>query len=186
MSSENFDIEQMRKAWVEMGKALGMKPVSDHNPDNLNKKKTALDCLRDRYHVFWIISLLMVGGGFLIFSGGIFVENQLNFWLGVAYAVYFLTVFGMDLWLWKGLATIDPLRMSVAEIADRSMFYRKRHLLFMAILLPMAIALIGFTGYVFSSEIYFLNGMVVGVVCGAIVGIMQFRKFMAEYRNLSE
>ena len=76
--------------------------------------------------------------------------------------------------------------MSVSEVAYNAMFYRKRHLQFMAVLIPMAVALLGFTGYVFSSEIYFPYGMIVGAVCGLIIGIIQFRKFMAEYRKLSE
>ncbi|MDE6381189.1 MAG: hypothetical protein K2L11_12020, partial [Muribaculaceae bacterium] len=48
MNSNNMDIEQMRKAWIEMGKALGME-TSPGDPDNLNKMKTSLDRLRDGY-----------------------------------------------------------------------------------------------------------------------------------------
>lgn len=184
MNNENFDIEQMRKAWLEMGKVLGTIP--ERNPENLDKKRTALDKLRERYMTFWIISLVMVFAGFLIFSRGIFIVSRMNLWLGVAYSVYFLTAFGMEFWLWNELGSIDPPRMSISEIADKSMFYRKKHLQFMAILIPMAIALIGFTGYVYSSEIYFLNGMIFGCIIGLIIGTIQFRRFMAEYRKLSD
>lgn len=186
MNSENFDIEQMRKAWAEMGKALGMQAIPENNPQILNKKKTSLDRLRDRYQAFWIIGLLMAFAGFFMFSvGGIVADDRLKLWLGIAYAVYFLTAAGLDFWLWKGIATIDPLQMSVAEIAGSSMLYRKRHLQFMAVLIPMAIALLGFTAYVFSFEKFFVSGMSFGIICGGIVGIFQFRKFMNEYRNLS-
>lgn len=186
MSTQNFDIEQMKQAWVEMGKALGMQQAIDNNPKDYDKKKTALDRLRGRYRIFWIFSLIMAFVGFLIFSGGTFVMNRLNLWLGIAYAIYFLTVSSMDYWLGKGLATIDPLRMSVSEIAGKSMFYRKRHLQFMIILIPMAISLICFTGYVFSSEMYFLNGMIAGAILGLIIGTIQFRRFMGEYRKLAD
>lgn len=186
MNEDNIDIEQMRKAWTEMGKALGMQTIPSGYHNNLNKKKTALDRLRDRYNAFWIISLIMAVGSFFIFSRGIFVVNNLNLWLGISFTVYFLTASCMDFWLWKGIGAIDPLRMNISEISEKSMYYRKKHLQFMAILIPMAIALLCFTGYVFSSEIYFLNGMIVGVVIGAIVGSLQFRRFMAEYRNLSD
>lgn len=185
MSKDNIDIEQMRKAWLEMGKSLGMQTLPNSEPIDFNKKKTALDRLRDRYNVFWIISLVMTFVGFMIFSRGIFIVSHLNFWLGIAYAAYFLTVSCMDFWFWRGICTIDPLRMNVSEISEKSMFYRKRHLQFMAILIPMAIALLCFTGYVFSSEIYFLNGMIAGAVIGAIIGTIQFRRFMAGYRDLS-
>lgn len=186
MNSENIDIEQMRKAWVEMGKALGMQSGLDNNPEDFNKKKTALDRLRDRYRLFWTMSLPLAFSTFMIFSRRMIAENHMNFWLGVACAVYFLTVFCMDFWLWRGIGSINPLKMSIAEIAEKSMFYRKRHLQFVAILIPIAIALIGFMGYVFSSEKYVLNGITVGAICGGFVGIMQFRRFMAEYRNLSD
>lgn len=186
MSTNDFDIEQMRQAWVEMGKALGMSSIPGNNPKDFQRKKTTLDHLRERYHIFWIFSLVMAFAGFLIFSSGTFILSNLNLWLGIAYAVYFLTASSMDYWLWKGLGTIDPLRMSVSEIAEKSMFYRKRHLQFMIVLIPMAIALICFTGYVFSSEMYFLNGMIAGAILGIIIGTIQFRRFMAGYRNLSD
>ena len=185
MNTENIDIEQMRKAWLAMGEGLGMKLPTDNNPDNLNKKKTALDRLRDKYRIFFTISLLMIFVSFMVFSRNP-VGSPLKFWLGVAYAAYFLTACCLDFWLWRGIGTINPLRMSVSEVAGKAMFYRHRHLQFMAVLLPMAIALMFFTGYVFSSEIYLLNGMAVGAFCGLVIGIIQFRRFMAEYRKLSE
>lgn len=185
-NTDNFDIRQMREAWIEMGKALGMQPSSDGNPEDLKKKKTDLDRLRNRYQVFWTACLLLGFGTFMIFSTNSFGNNRLNIWLGVAYAVYFLTASGMDFWLWRGLGTIDPLTLTVSDIADKALFYRKRHLQFMAVLIPMAIALIGFTGYVFSSEMFFLNGMIAGVICGVIIGIIQFRRFMSCYHNLSD
>lgn len=186
MKSENLDIEQIRKAWTEMGKALGMQTVYDSDPKDFCKKKTALDQLRERYIRFAIMSLVMVFPGFFIFSRGIFMISNLHFWLGLAFAVYFLTASCMDFWLWRGIGSLDPLRMSVSEIYGKSMFYRKRHLQFVGILIPMMIALLGFTGYVYFSEMYFLYGMIAGAICGGIIGVFQFRQFMAEYRELSD
>lgn len=68
MNTENIDIEQMRKAWLAMGEGLGMKLPTDNNPDNLNRKKTALDRLRDKYRIFFTISLLMIFVSFMVFS----------------------------------------------------------------------------------------------------------------------
>lgn len=186
MNIENQDIEQMRKAWIEMGKALGMQPAPFNDPGEMGSKKTALDRLRNRYRVFWIASLLLSFGTFMFFSSRSIMDGRLYLWLGIAYAVYFLTAFCMDFWLYNGLGTINPLKMGVTEVAWKSAFYRKRHLQFMVVLIPMAIALIAFTGYVFSSEMYFLNGLATGVILGLIIGIIQLRRFMTEYRNLSE
>lgn len=184
MNTENIDIERMRKAWLAMGEALGMQPSADSDPDNLNKRKTALDRLRHKYRVFWTVAIFMIFGSFMMFHGSP-GESQYSSWLRVAFALYFLTVFCMDHWLWRGICTIDPLRMGVAEVVAKAMHYRKMHLQFMAVLIPAAMALLGATGYVFSSQIYFLSGMVVGAFCGFIIGIIQFRRFMAEYRSLS-
>lgn len=186
MNTENFDIDEMRKTWMEMGKTLGMQTVADSNPKDLDRKKTALDRLRERYLTFSAISFVMMFATFMVFSRGIFEVSHLRFWLGVSFAVYFLTASCMDFWLWNGIGTIDPLRMSVSEVTDKSLFYRKRHLQFMTILIPMVIALLGFTGYVFSFETYFVGGMILGVILGTIIGVCQFRRFMSEYRELSE
>lgn len=186
MSTENINIEQIRRAWIEMGKGLGMQPSHEDNPNNFNKNKTALDRLRDKYRVFWSMAIGLMFGSFMIFSKGMIIENNLNLWLGIAYAVYFLTCFAMDFWLYRGIGTIDPINMTVADIVKKSIYYKKWHLRFMTVLIPMAIALIGFTGYVFSSEKYFLSGMIVGAICGVIIGIIQFRRFMADYRKLAE
>lgn len=186
MNRENIDVEQMRKLWLAMGESLGVQSSPHCNSVNFYKKKTSLDRLRDKYRVFWIVSLLMIFVSFMIYSRGLIVESPLNFWLGVAYAVYFLTAFCMDYWLWRGIGSINPLRMSVSEVADKAMFYRKRHLQFVAVLIPMVVALLTFTGYVFYSEVYFLYAMISGAICGLIIGTFQFRRFMAEYRRLSE
>jgi len=186
MTSENVNLDQIKKAWQVMGESLGSKPTHGSNPENLQNKKTALDRLRDKYGVFRAIALLMTFPSFMIFSRGVFVDNTLNLYLGVAYAVYFLTCFFMDQWLWIGVGTIDPLRMGVSQVAEKAAHYKKRHLQFVTILIPMAIVLLGFTGYVFSADKYFLIGMATGAVVGAIIGTSQFRRFMAEYRKLIE
>lgn len=186
MNKDNIDIEEMRKAWYEMGRALGIQTLPDSHSQDLARRKTALDRLRDRYLSFWVISLVMTVLGFLIFSRGVFVTNPLNFWLGVAYAGYFLIVSSMDFWLWKGLGQIDPLRLSVTETSAKSLFYRKRHLQFMAVLIPMAATLLCFTGYVFSSEMFFINGMIAGAIIGLIIGTVQLRRFMSGYRKLTD
>lgn len=185
MTHENVNLDELKRAWLAMGETLGMnRPEND--PKNLDEMKTALDRLRQKYRVFWITSLGMVFVSFMVFSRGMLIDSEWNVWLGVAYSVYFLTAFSMDQWLYSGIGTIDPLRQSVSEVAAKAMFYRKRHLQFIVVLIPMAVALIAFTGYVFSDETYFISGMITGALLGIILGIFQFRRFMAYYRQLSE
>ncbi len=186
MTSENANIDQLKKAWYVMGECLGIRPTPDSDPENLKNKKTALDRLRNQYRTLFAISLPMVFTSYLIFSRAVPAYGKQSLYLGIAYAAYFIITFIMDRWLWTGIGTIDPLKMSVSQVVEKSMFYRKRHLQFIAILIPIAVVLLGFTGYVFLSNIYFLSGIIVGAICGAILGIIQFRRFMDEYRKLSE
>lgn len=186
MNIESHDIVQIKKAWSKIGHSLESQCAPDLDPESYKRKKTALDRLRDKYRTFCVISLLMVFNSFLTFSRVPLADSKPNFWLGVVYALYFLIAFCMDYWLWKGIGTIDPLRMSVVEVSGKALFYRKKHLQFVVAIIPIAIVVLGFTVYQFSANIYFLAGMVAGAVCGLVIGTAQLRRFMAEYRNLSE
>lgn len=186
MTPDNIDLDNLKKSWMEMGRSLGSQFDHGYNPDQLSNMKTTLDRLRDRYRVFWRVGLIMIFTSSFIFSGDIINENPLNIYLCFVFPIYFLTCFLMDHWLWKGIGSIDPLRMGVAEVAQKALYYKKKHLQFMIFLIPMAIALLGFTGYVFSSDKYLLMGMITGAICGAALGIIQFRRFMAEYRKLTD
>lgn len=190
MTPENINFDELKKAWLAMGEILGMQSTQNDNPENLNNKKTALDNLRDRYRSFWTMSLIMTFISLILFpilfTKVVIFDKPVGVYLGTAYAIYFLIAFIMDHWLWTCIGKIDPLHMSISQVAEKSMSYRKRHLQFMFILIPIAIALFGFTGYVFSSDIFFLSGMGVGVICGLILGSIQLRRFMNDYRKLSE
>lgn len=185
MTSEHNDLKELRSAWSTMGKSLPEQPA-DNDTGNLNGRKTALDRLRDRYRRFRLVSALLIFGSFMIFSRGQLFDSNLNLYLGIAYAAYFATSCAMDYVLWRGLGTIDPVTMSVTEVARHALRYRKLHLQFIAILLPLALGLLGFTAYAFSADRYFLYGMLSGAIIGAAIGTFQFRRFMADYRRLSE
>lgn len=185
MNNQNPNFDQLRQAWIEMGNALEKLSTPAAPSHHLYNKKTALDRLAQRYGYFAIISLLMSPCGLLFFTHSPFANPLLTTWLGIAYAVYFLTAAAMDFWLWHGISSINPLQLTVSQITDKALCYRKRHFQFMAVLIPMAIALIGFTAYTFSSQTFFINGMIVGVIAGTAIGIIQFRRFMSSYRDLS-
>ena len=185
MTSEELKIEELKKTWISMGEILGMNHP-ENSVESLNDKKTALDRLRTRYKSFQVVSIIMIVASFMILSGALIEDSNLKFFLGISYLVYFLTGFSMDYWLWKGLGTINPVTMNVSQVARKSMFYRKRHLQFITILMPMAIAIIGFTGYIFSENEYFIKGIIAGVIFGLIIGSFQLYRFMAEYRKLME
>lgn len=186
MKSEKRDAEELRNVWDKMGRSLGEPTMGADSPEALSRKRTALDRLRDRYRVFRNVSLLMVFSSFMLFTRSDLLAKPYDLYLGAAFSAYFLICFLMDLWLWWGISNIDPLTMSVRQVVEKAMFYRKRHLQFIAVLLPLALSLVGFMGYLFSADRYMLVGMIIGAVCGAAIGVIQLKRFMREYRRLSE
>lgn len=186
MNRDSDNLDRLRKAWLAMGKSLDMDLKSVSLKD-LTRKKTTLERLRGRYGRFCIVGVIMMVNTLMIFSNShIFYDADCRLELGVAYSVYFLVAFCMDLWLWHGIGEINPITMSVSEVARRALLYRRRHIQFMAILIPYAVVMIAFTGYAMSHDKYFLVGVVAGAIIGLAIGTVIFLKTMADYKRLSE
>lgn len=183
MTNQNENLDEVKKAWIAMGNSLGMR-IPEYSIDNLNDKKTALDRLRNSYKRFFIAAAIFTFTSFLIFYRFSKIDGQDVIYIGIAYSAYFFTVFLMDFWMWKGIGTINPLTMSVSEVTRKSLFYRKRHLQFVAVLLPIAISIMCVTGYIFSYEKYFLVGIIAGAIVGFALGVTQLLRFLDDYRTL--
>lgn len=184
IDKENADLERLKKTWKGMGVSLGPQGPVD-NLDELRDKKTALDRLKAKYGRFSILSLVMLFVIWQVLFHADILESRWNFPLAIAFTVYFAVTFIMDRYLACGLGTIDPLTMSVAQVMEKSLHYRKRHLQFMALLIPMAMGVLSFFAYAFSEDSSILMGMISGAVVGGIAGYRQFRKMMSYYRTLA-
>lgn len=185
MTPDNMNLEDLKRAWRSMGHNLGMQ-LPDDDSENLRNKRTALDRLCNYYRRFQILGILFAVSSFLTFSHWPLISKGKGLWLAIAYAIYFLTNYCLDWWLWKGIRSIDPLTMGAAQVSEKALFYRKRHLQMIACMIPVAIALLCFTAYMFSADKYIIAGMITGAVFGLILGINQLGKFMASYRRLSQ
>ena len=179
--------EDMKSAWRDTAQSLESSSSNDQLIEMVlyGKRVTALDRLRSRYRRFFTCSFLMIlwSGIFLIpdilpYTGGI--------WLTVAFAIYFLTCGLMDLWLYNGIGSIDCLRMPVSEVIRLSLHYRKRHLQFIICLLPMAFAVIGLLAYFCNFDPIIIKGMIAGGAAGLLIGSLQLRKFLRDYRSLTD
>ncbi len=91
----------------------------------------------------------------------------------------------MDWWLYYGIGSIDCVRMSVREVSEKAMFYRKRHLQFVMILIPFALILFGWLAYVNSGDIYLLAGMAAGAFFGLAIGLYHLSQFLRDYKTLN-
>lgn len=150
---------------------------------------TTLQWLIRRYKRFSRIALIMAGCSPLYFFILLRDNTTASMWqityVTVFMMIYFITVSIMDCWLARGLSSINIMEGTVSEVCHRAFFYRKRHFQFIAVLIPMCLIILGLLAWLFSDNIYILNGMVSGAIIGFVVAIIALRRFMKEYKDLT-
>lgn len=181
MNAENYDIEQMRKAWGEMGKALGIEtPPSD--PDNMNKMKTTLDKIRDGYRKGCDMSIV----GVIIFTPFLFfmpsISDEYRISVAITFAIMGLANAYVLYWLWRGIGKINPLTMSITQVSSMAKYYKKCHLQYILLGSLVAIPWIGYFMFATGSS----ESIVIGAIIGGIYGIYGLWQTLKDYRNLSE
>lgn len=149
------------------------------------KRKTALQNLADRYKRFSIMGVILIMLSLsYCFNPNIFPGDiRWRIFLSVAFALYALTASVMDHYLYNGIRSIDVVTMPVKEVIGKALFYRKRHLQFIAVLLPFVFAIIGAFAWK-GDNIYFRLGILVGFIVGAAIGIFQLMSFLSDYRAI--
>ena len=186
MNSNNLDIEQMRKAWIEMGKALGMETPQNDSCD-MNKMHTDLDRLRTRYMRGRDFSILAI----IIFPIFFFWMPSLGYEYKIPVAITYVIVMSANAyllnWFQRGLGRINPLTMSITEVSSMAKYFKKCHIRYLllgyfvsipwAIYFMYALSRSGFRG---------IDGLVFGAIIGGISGLYGVWKYMKDYRNLSE
>lgn len=155
-----------------------------YNQQYISKKShlTSLDRLARKYLAFSILSFTMIWVWIMIGINGI---DDINFHTStvVALCLYFLTASTMDAWLWWKIKALDPSTMQVDTFNRSLLRYRRIHHIFMAILIPMAMALITLILLEFPHDPYFIAGVVSGQIIGVAIAITQYLRFMHLYRE---
>ena len=177
-------MEEIRKTWDEIGvRYSGEKGSGGHGTDI--RRETALEKLRKKY--LWFSRFALV---FMIiepFCFSLRFMAEYNVWIaGLMFMVYFGVCSSMDYWLYKGISSIDCYTMTVSEVVEKAFYYRKKHLQFIIILLPLALVCVGTLGYMLRSKPAFLVGMGCGGAVGLALGYRQYLEFMSEYKKLRE
>lgn len=173
--------ENLKNRWHD----IRLRATGDASPESITsgRHRTALENLAQRYRRFHRLGLIAA----LMLSPCVAASHLLpEVWrlpIGIYMTVYFLIASVMDGWLYRGIRSIDCATMTVSEVAGKALFYRKRHLQFMFVLIPMAVIYVGMMA-VMTRDPYFIWGVVAGSAVGAIVGVGQFMKFMDDYRAL--
>ncbi len=175
--------QQLRKDWQEASVSM---PDSKNSYDEIlrGKRKTALDNLAKRYRWFsnmGIIFLLLVP--FNLMNLHIFPELKFRMVIVIWFCSFFMICSVMDRWLYNGIKQIDVISMSVSEVVEKALYYRKWHIRFIFILLPMALGCLGLLAYAVD-DLYVRLGMVTGFIVGVALGVRQLLDFLSDYKSI--
>ncbi len=176
--------QDMKSTWRETATSLQTENDRLLTKFQNGNPLTSLERLRNRYLRFAILGFTMLPISSVFMLPSLFPMKG-RIWITLAFIVYFLTCGFMDTWLYRGLDTIDCLHMSVSEVIEKARYYRKKHLQFIVILIPMAIALLSFTAYFLDGNIYLITGMAIGGCVGLAIGIQQLLQFLRDYKNIT-
>ncbi len=185
MNSNNYDIEQMKKAWIEMGKVL-RKDTPTSEPNNIDNMNTNLDKLRDRYRRGWEFSIL----GGIIFVIFLFwmpsLNNEYRLPIVISYAILMFSNGYVLYRLWRGLGEINPLSMSITQVSKLAKHYKKCHLLYYLIYFPVVIVWSGCFVFAAYRDEFGDFSIVIGFIIAAFCGIFGLWLYLHDYRNLLE
>ncbi len=177
-------MDNLRKDWQDANVAI---PRDSNSYDSIinGKRKTALQSLAQRYRWFSNMGLLfLVIVPFNLFNLHLFPDLKMRTVLIFWFAGFFLICSVMDRWLYHGIKQIDVLTMSVSEVIEKALYYRKWHIRFIFILLPLALGCLGLMAYAID-DLYVRLGMVAGFLVGVAMGIRQLLNFLADYRAIT-
>ena len=177
-------MENLKKDWQDANVSISRDTDSINSIIN-GKRRTALENLIKRYGWFsnmGLIMLVLAPCSFL--NSHLFPELRFRVAMTVLFCAFFLTASVMDRWLLYGLKGIDITRMSVMDVVKKALYYKKWHIRFIFILLPLALAILGFLAWSIDN-LYFRIGMLCGFFFGAAMGIRQLLEFLADYRAIA-
>ena len=171
------------KKWFLSGSEENMRLVFD----NLEKsgRRTALENLAHRYKRFSILGLVMIPVSLCYANVDLF-PHPYNIIISIGMMIYFALCSILDLWLYRGIKSIDIYSESVVDVSRKARFYRRRHLQFIAILIVPLIILLSLMFICNIKDIYILISMIAGLLVGLIIGLFALSRFMNEYKNLTD
>lgn len=179
--------EEIRTTWQEAARRMSQLKAQEYENNYLQRKETALQSLAKRYGRFSRCSFLLILCVFCWLHMDLdFEADWMRYVIFGVMTAYFVACGCIDYYLYKGVSAINCYEMTVTEVIDRAMYYRKKHFQSLAFLLPIAIGLIAFLAYALRANEYVISGIICGSIVGLAVGLFNLHKFMAEYRKIKE
>ena len=180
--------QELRSAWLDTRTRLERieKQLNSDNGSRFNcNRRTSLDNLINRYKTFACISFCMP-----ICMLGWFKSDHIstpyNLIIPCMMAVYFYIAALMDIYLMRGLKRINLNTMSVSTVCSLVSKYKRIHHICMIVLIPICIIIIELILTAFISNTYMIAGVIAGALVGLAIGIVQYHRFMSDYKILSE
>lgn len=176
--------DDIRKKWQEANVTIPEK--SDKFDSIMNgKRKTALQNLAQRYRWFSnmaLVFLLIVPINFMNLH--LFPDLKGRMIIVIWFCCVFMICSVMDRWLYHGIKQIDVVTMPVVDVVEKAQHYRKWHIRFIFMLLPLALGCLALLAY-FIDDLYIRLGMLAGFLVGVALGIRQLLNFLADYRAIT-
>lgn len=152
----------------------------------LSGKRTTQQQLASRYRCFAIVAFICA----FIFPPALYASIPTSTTtlriIGAAWFMLFmLTAALMDMSLMLWVEDVDIQRQSVGEVITRFRTLRSRHLIYQAILIPMAVVALALLAYINIQNTTILIAMGIGGAIGAMIGVFQWLRFMRGYRDLT-
>lgn len=177
-----MEIEYLKENWESSNAALERGSHSRKNIDP--RQKTTLQRLASRYRRMAILSVVCISWIMPLYFRLSEDNPGLSLFYPLVMVAFFLLAAGMDYWLYRGIQTIDCATMSVETVLKKVYFYRKRHIQFIFILLPIALLMIYFILAMFNFEKYALLGAACGFMVGLAFGLKILYDFMRDYKQV--
>ncbi len=157
-------------------------------PTGTMQRNTALHSLARRYRHFSRLALILAVTFPFLLTHLLHNQSSAPMHLTIVTiatgSLYLLTASIMDRWLYNGISNIDLSQLTVACACERALYYRKKHLQFILVLVPFAAVFIALLAYLLSSNTYALWGMLCGGIAGLCIGAYKLHQFMSEYRSI--
>ena len=173
-----MDIDELQNKWTQMNSRLS-NIESDLQQQKMDKMKTAQERLAMQYRMF------AIAGGIFIFASLTGWRHMFGVLQSVLFAAFFAVCMTFDIIIMLRVRAIDIARMPVSEVAERARRCRRLHHISQLVLIPCAMVVLGVLCYSNRHEEYLLWGCLAGMVVGACLGLMAYRRIMANYRKLT-
>ncbi len=189
---EKNDIDQIKEMWNNINRRLDRlesQTVEIGRRVTSEKAHSAKNDLARKYKTFMIIGFI-AGVTFpcwmLFSSTGIYPDSPLRYLSAALFFIYFMTAAVMDAYLYNEVRSINLAHMPIDQLIVKARELKKKHHIFMIILILLAIVTLGMFAYPLVNEPAVLAGMIIGGAFGLAIGLRKYFQMMGDYREMMD